>query len=343
MLKELRIHNLILISSATIHFGDGFNVISGETGAGKSAVMKALYLLAGEKADASIVRHGSDKAIIEGLFDIDKAPGVASLLEQFNIDHDDGEELIIRREISQTGKGRCLINNQSTQLTLLRKIGSLLLEMVGQHANQKLLLVEQHRHIVDLYGDHQKEATSFARNWEKETKLSKELDNLIKSEAQRLREIEVCRLELEELHGAHLKEGEEEDLFAEYSRLANADEIASHVREITEALSGERASIISQLKRLATNVDSLVKLDPALDDSAQLYKSALMELQEVAYSMEKFEGRIEHNPERLTTINDRLTVINKLKRKYGETIAAVQSYKDATTQKLTTGVRLYSN
>lgn len=334
MLKELRISNLILISSATIHFDSGFNVLSGETGAGKSAVMKALYLLAGDKTDTSIIRHGTDKATIEGIFDIDNIPGIGTLLEQSNIDHSSGEELIIRREVSLSGKGRCLINNQTTQLALLKKIGSHLLEMVGQHANQKLLMLEQHRHTIDLYGDHLEEAAAFAKSWERESKLARELDALIKSEAQRLREIEVCRLELEELHEANLKEDEEEELFAEYSRLANADEITTKIYEVTSSLNGEKVSVLALLKRQAVALEQLAKLDPSAEEVVQSHKNALMELQEAAYTLEKLGSRIEHNPERLNTINDRLALINKLKRKYGESVAAIQAYKGETEQKL---------
>lgn len=334
MLRELRIQNLILISSATIHFDGGFNVLSGETGAGKSAIMKALYLLIGEKGDSSVIRHGSDKAIVEGLFEIEKIPGVLALLEQSNIEHQEGEDLIIRREISSAGKSRCTINNQSTQLALLRKIGSLLMEMVGQHANQKLLSLEHHRYIVDLFGNHLSDLAAFSRSWEQENQLAKEIERLITSESQRLRDIEVCRLEWEELEEARLKEGEEEELFAEYTRLANADEISAKIQEITQTLNGERISVIGLLKKHTQAFDQLSRLDPTYQECALSHKNALMELQEVAFTLERLSGHIENNSERLQLINDRLTLINKLKRKYGETISSIQAYQAQTKLKL---------
>lgn len=336
MLKELRITNLILISSANISFDRGFNVLSGETGAGKSAIIKALHLLAGDKVDASIIRHGADKAIVEGLFDIDHTPEATAFLKQFHLDHEEGEELIIRREITQTGRGRCTVNNQLIQQALLRKLGHLLFEMVGQHANQKLLLLDQHRYLVDLYGAHLDEANAFAKSWEKENRLAKELRDLIKNEAQRLRDIEVCQQELEELNEANLKEGEEEVLFKEYSRLSNADEIASKVDEISQVLNGEKASVLSALKRQTHHFEQLVRLDPSFEECAQSHKNALMELLEVAYVLEKFDGHGDHRQEHLESLNERLTLITKLKRKYGETISAITAYKEETAHKLNT-------
>lgn len=336
MLRELRIQNLILISNATIHFEKGFNVLSGETGAGKSAIMKALYLLTGEKADSSVVRHGADKAIVEALFEIDTIHGMASLLEQANIDHEEGEDLIIRREIATTGKGRCTINNQTTQIGLLKKIGSALLEMVGQHANQRLLHVEQHRQITDIFKDLLPDVTTFSKSWTQETELAKEIDSLIKSESQRLREIEIYHSELEELQEAGLKEGEEEDLFTEYTRLANADEITTKLQEIIQTLNGERVSALTILKRHSSVFDQLIALDPTIEDLALSHKNALMELQEVAYSLDKLASRVESSPERLTTINDRLTLITKLKRKYGENISAIHNYQEEIDKKLQT-------
>lgn len=334
MLKELHIQNLILVSSATIPFYPGFNVLSGETGAGKSAIMKALYLLAGEKTDFSVVRHGTEKAIVEGLFDIDGIPELIPLLAQLNIDHEEGESLIIRREVALTGKGKCVINNQTTQLASLRKIGAVLFEMVGQHANQKLLSLEHHRLIIDLFGGHQKDVAQFAKSWEKENQLANELDGIVKNESQRLREIDIFRAELEELNEAGLKEGEEEELFLEYSRLANADEISTKLTEITETLNGERLSILTLLKKHTHLFDQLIKLDPEFKESASAHKNATIELQEVAYNLERLRGRIEDNPGRLETISERLAVINKLKRKYGDSVAAIQAYKASADQKL---------
>jgi DNA repair protein RecN (Recombination protein N) len=334
MLKELRIQNLILVSSAVIKFEKGFNVLSGETGAGKSAIMKALYLLAGDKADTSIIRHGAEKAIIEAIFEIDQLPEIAEQLKAVNLDHEAGEDLIIRREISLAGKSRCLINNQAAQLTALRRIGTCLLEMIGQHANQKLLSNDHHRRITDLFGNLEEQCHLFSKSWERQKNLAKELDDLIKNEGQRQRDIDASQQELEEIQNARLKPDEEEELFAEYTRLANADAISFKAQEISQTLHGEKTSVISLLKRQTALFDQLILLDPAFEECAQPLKNSLLEIQEVAYSLEKLSSRVEVNPEKLETIDQRLALIAKLKKKYGKTIEAIHGYAQQKAQNL---------
>lgn len=334
MLIELRIQNLILIPSAVIHFEKGLNVLSGETGSGKSAVIKALYILSGEKVDTSVIRHGAEKATIEGLFDIDSNQEAKKILEAYNIDHEANEELIVKREISKNGKSRCTINNQAAQLMVLKKLSDCLLEMVGQHANQRLLSTEHHRRILDIYGDLIPSALTFANAWTKEIHLADKLDQLIKSESQRLREIEICRQELEDITEVNLKEDEEEILYSEYSRLSNADIISTTLREIADMLDGERHSILSQLKKHITSFDHLISLDSTFNEPAMSYKNAFIELQEVSYTLNKLSSKISHNPERLAEINERLSLINKLKRRYGATFQEVINYRETLVKKL---------
>lgn len=334
MLKELTIQNLILISSTTIHFDTGLNVLSGETGAGKSAIMKALSLIAGDKADSSLIRHGANKSVIEGLFHIEDRADVIEILEKSGIDHGLDEPLIVRREVSLSGKGKCSINNCTVQLALLRKIGGSLLEMVGQHANQKLLSIDQHRQILDLYGNLAREAAAFADSWIEECGLSQEIEQLMKDELQRARQIDNYTQEIEELHQAALKEGEDEELFAEYTRLANADEILSKINEITNTLNGEKTSVLALLKRHTQLFEQLIRLDPHFDKYAQPHHTALIELEEIAYSLEKYSTSAEYSPERLDTINQRLTLINKFKKKYGDTVEAIRSYQVQAEEKL---------
>ena len=153
MLKELRIHNIVLVDTATIPFVSGFNVLSGETGSGKSAIMETLSLISGERADAALIRRDAEKGSVEALFDIDELPEVKALLEEAGIDCEEGEPLIISRTIAPSGKGRAFINNQSAQLTLLRSVSDLLFDQIGQHASRRLLATDQHRALLDLYGD----------------------------------------------------------------------------------------------------------------------------------------------------------------------------------------------
>lgn len=333
-LKELRIQNIVLIESAILTFVSGFNVLSGETGSGKSAVMDTLSLISGERADAALIRRGAEKGCVEALFDCEAVPSVAKLLEDAGIDHEAGEPLIIRREIAASGKGRAFINNQSVQLVLLRKVCDLLFDQIGQHASRLLLTTEQHRALLDLFGGLESDMKAFKDSWEKENLINRKLEQLVNSAAQRIREVEVCQREIEELEEASLKEGEEEELFAEYTRLSAADELAGHIESLVQLLTHEQKGVLPSLSRSRASVDKIAAIDSFFTEPAASYHNALTELQEVAYTLEKGLSRCESQPERTAEINDRLTLINKLKRKYGATIAEMQAYLKQIRQKL---------
>lgn len=317
MLRILRLKNIVLVESAEIFFYPGLNVLSGETGSGKSAIMNALSLIAGERSDPNLIRHGAEKGVIEALFDISEIPQLLPILEEAGIDLDHNSELIIKREISLTGKSRAFINNQMAQMSLLRAIGKDLFEIVGQHANQKLRSLDNHRQILDIYGELQEDVAGYSKSWNEENVLRNQLTTLLNTEAERLREIEVHRMEIEELSEANVKEGEEEEIFAEYSRLSSSEELAQKVNEIIETFDGD-PPILSLLSRQRLLFEQLQRIDPSLSDTAQTYENALVELQEVAHTLRNYSSRIEFDPLKAEKINDRLTLINRLKRKYGQ-------------------------
>ncbi len=334
MLKQLLIKNIILIESATISFEKGLNVLSGETGSGKSAIMKALSLALGGKADTKSIRRDSEKGVVEVFFDIDREPYIQHLLDEAGIDHGQGEELIIRREITLNGKSRCFINNQAAQIKLLAQIGSLLARIVGQHANQWLLSVDKHREIIDIFGELEKDVREFGLNFSEETRVARQLEELIENESKRLRAIDVCTQEIEELEEANLKNGEDEELFSEYSLLIHAESRASKATEISDALSGERSSLIGMLNRQNMNLNELCRIDASLNDTATSFKNAIIEIQEVIYTINAYRSHIEYNPERVIQLNDRLALITKLKKKYGNSLDEIENYKKSAMEKL---------
>lgn len=334
MLKELHLSNIVLIDSAAISLHAGFNVLSGESGSGKSAIINALRLLAGERADVGVVRRGAEKGAVEAIFDINTIDGLSVILDQAGIGHEAGDELIVRREIFATGKSRAFINNQLAQLALLRQVADHLFEIIGQHANQKLLSLDYQRKVLDYFGSLQQIAQDFAHCWEEETKAKRELERLVSSEAQRLRDIEVCRMEIEELEDAALKDGEEESLFAEYSKLSNADELCHRAEDINRTLAGEKSAVLTQLNRLKTSFDQLSLLDPSMKEIADSYQSSLVELAEIAQTIRNYSSRIEHDSARTIFLNERLTTINRLKKKYGRSVEEINAYLDHARQKL---------
>lgn len=334
MLKELRIFNIILIESAIITFESGLNAITGETGSGKSAIMHALSLITGARADSSLVRKGKDKGAVEAFFEGVVSEPLKRLLESTGI-ADDGEQgLIIRREIASNGKSRAFINHQNVQIGLLKQVGDYLIDIVSQHASRHLLSLDAHRKIIDLYGHLDEQVSAFAASWEREVALERQLHELTTSEAQRLRQIENGLRELEELQEAALKEGEDDELFAEYAKLMNSEELAGKSGSLLQCLHGEKQSIIQQLNRQKGVFDELISLDPSLKPTFESFVTATIELEEVAYTLAGYHNRLESNPEQCHKLNDRLTLISQLKRKYGSTIAEIHAYQESLSQKI---------
>lgn len=336
MLKCLRISNLILVELIEVPFEKGFHVITGETGAGKSALLHALNLLRGEKADLSLIRSGETKGVVEAAFDIDQLPHVLRLLRDGGIDHEESEELLIRREINVTGKGRLFVNNQLAPLSLLREIGQLLFNLVSQQANRQLLELDQHRELLDSYGELLTQREQYALNYREELRLQKALKALVESEGERLRQIEICLMELEELEEAALKEGEDEELFQEYSLLVHAEERVQKSSTLYRLLTEGKHAVIEQLKRNKGLFEQLSAIDTTLEENLHSYTSALLELEEIAYTLSRYMHRIDASPERLAGLNERLSKLNKLKRKYGGSIEAAMLYTASCREHLKT-------
>lgn len=334
MLKLLRLQNIILVEQADIPFHMGLNILTGETGAGKSAIMKGLELALGERCDTGIIRKGCERAIVEASFEIDKFPSLLQILDESGLEHDHGQDLLIRREISSSGKNRLFINNQLAQLNLLRKIGQHLAHVVGQHANQQLFSLEYHREVLDLFGIIKSYSHVFQESFKNEITLKTQLENLIHQTSQRIREIDMCQKELMELEEAQLKKGEDEELFAEYSLMVNAKELTEKIQEINQGLTGNRQPIIPLLNRHKTLLNELTMIDPNFLEISQHFQNIFLEIQELSRTLLKYQDSIQNDPCKLEQINDRLTLINKLKRKYGNEIEDIHRYYEETKKKL---------
>jgi DNA repair protein RecN (Recombination protein N) len=334
MLKQLIINNLILIDSLQISFQEGFNVLTGETGAGKSAVMSALKLITGARADTKMVRKDTEKTTVEAMFDPEKLTNIQAILEEAGIDMPANEDLIIKRELFSSGKSRAYINHQMAHVSLLKEIGEQLVEIVGQHANQRLYDEDEHRNILDLFGDCTEPRLVFAKTWKKLHTLQKKVSELHQNEAFRLREIERLRAEIEEITTVNPIEDEEEELFSEYSFLTHAEEIFSSSRVIHAQLHGGKESLVIQLSRNVSTLESLMSLDPSLSELHQSLHDATCEIEEVAHSIRNYMTSIDNDPHRAEVINDRLSTIDKLRRKFGPTLPDVYQYKKDAEEQL---------
>ena len=334
MLKHLLIRNIILIEAADIEFKEGLNVLSGETGSGKTAIMNALSLLLGERADNGMIRRGEEKAYIEATVDISNIPALKDLLESSGIDHHEEEDLILKREISSSGKSRAFLNRQLIPIALLKKVASYLFESVGQHESQKLFSKEMHRHIVDLFGGLLKDVAAFSKSWNEENAINKKLSALLESEIQRVRDTERFQQELDEIQSVNIKKEEDEELFTEYTRLINVENLSKKVQEILQGLSGDRTGVLTVMHKHSLVFEQITQLDPSLSDLEKHYNGMLIELKEVSHQLSFYQSRLENNPERCEQINSRLTLIEKLKRKYGKTVEDIEKFKKDLKEKL---------
>lgn len=331
MIRVLRIFNLILVESAEVSFDRGFNVLSGETGSGKSAIMAALSLVLGYRSDASLIRNGKEKAAIEAVFDFPLEPSFSELLKKSGIDFDADEEILIRREIAASGKSRAFVNNQMATVSLLRKIGGCLVKFLGQHASQKLQTLDFHRYSLDHFGNIETEL--FSKSYKELQNLSKKLKEHQSSESERLREIDAIKRQRGEIEDVDPKPSEDEDLFREYERLSASEEFQEICGTLFAALQGEEGAL-SRLSVLNRQFERAAQIDPRLNEALGLFNQSLIELGEVCHALEKARSQNEFNPQRLKTASERLSRIHQLKKKYGATLEEVEAYRTSLKGRL---------
>jgi DNA repair protein RecN (Recombination protein N) len=334
MLLTLSIANFALIEKVSISFHAGLNVITGETGSGKSVILGALNFIQGARQDTAMIRHGSEKTVCEATFEVEENSPLLQLLQEAGIDYDINEPLIIKRELQLNGKGRVTINNQSANLALLKKITPFLIEFSGQHAHLALLDTHAPQRILDSFAnliDLQKE---FSRLYQDEQELKKRIQTIENSQSERLRKIDICKLEIEEIKQANLQEGQEELLFQEFERLSHQDEIKQKTNELLYLFEDVKPSIISLLNRSKNTLERLVQMDAHFTETHKALSSSIVEIQEVAYEIRRYQERLHFSPERLQTIEQKLKQIAHLKRKYGQNIPEIQHYLELQIQKL---------
>lgn len=335
MLKELILSNIILIDKTHIHFEGGFTVLSGETGSGKSAILEGLQLILGGKTDLSLIRHGEDKLTATAIFDLSLLPSCKSFLEEKGIDTQDSELLIIKREITSSGKSRAFINHQSVHLHLLKELKEHLLEIVNQHANFRLFDTDQHLQFLDTFGDLLNLRSSYKHSWQNKCVLAKELSALQGSLPKTHIEMQQCIKAIAEIEEAAPKEGEEDELFKQYSLLASGYERLQTSNALEAGLGPEKGALALMI-RSKPYFTALQEKDASLANEFALFPQIFLELEELLYSIRKYASHIETDPIRLESLNKRLTLLTALKRKYGPTIEEVNSYLEEQKKRLHT-------
>lgn len=315
MLRSLFIQNFVLIDSLDIRFDKGFSVITGETGAGKSIILGALSLVLGQRADGKSIKKGADKCIIEAVFDISTYQ-----LEPFFLDNDleyDAESCILRRELFASGKSRAFVNDSPVSLSVLKELGSRLIDIHSQHQN--LLLGDNHFQlkVADVMAENEILLILYRKEYMRYQSLKRELKALTDQAAQSKQEEDYIRFQLEQLLEAQLRSGEQEELEQEQETLSHAEEIKGSLYKITALLDGdEQEGAVQWLKEALSTADSLDRYFPRAKEIAERLRSAYIDLTDLASETDSLKEEIEFNPERLDWVNERLNTIYSLQQKH---------------------------
>jgi len=333
LLVELRVKNLGIIEDINWRLGDGLNIITGETGAGKSLVIDAVELLLAGKASEDVIRYGADEAQIEGVFTLPQKENLSplkKLLAEKGVAADE-ETLVIDCELRRQGSSVIRANGYAIPKALLRQIGRLLVDIHGQSEHLSLLDSKSHLDFLDYYAHTLELRHGFTVKATELYKVEQELKALEKDEKERARREEFLRFQLEEISHAQLREGEDKELERERNILASAEKLKAISYEAYRALHEEdisthSAPALDKLNEAAQAVKKLVEMDPALREQLDFLEGIIHGLTEVARDLRAYHDSLEHNPNRLEEIESRLELIRSLKRKYGQTISEVLGY-----------------
>jgi DNA repair protein RecN (Recombination protein N) len=329
MLVELRAENYAVIDHAIAVFGPGLNLLTGETGAGKSILVDALALLMGGKSSAEVVRHGADKAVVSCVFE--STASAESILEENGIDSG-GNDVILRREILSTGKGRVFVNNQPATVAVLRQLAPELALVHAQSESLSSFDQVQQRALLDRFGGISTDPVAEAyTRWRA---AQEKLDDLLQGEQDRLRMVDLWSYQQKEIDAARLEPGEDEALETEKRVLANAEKLYAAAMGAFEQLYEGDASAEGALRAALRNVQELAHYDTRFAEPAQQLESARATVGDVGSSLRDYAEGINASPERLVEIEDRLALLDRLKRKYGKTIDEVIAFGEEVAGKL---------
>lgn len=331
MLRYLHIKNFALIDELELSFDQGFNVITGETGAGKSLLMQAIGLAVGGRATTEVIRHDTPEAIVEAVFDISDGR-IIRLLEESGYSADD--ELLVRRVISQNGRGRVYLNGAVATVALLRSLGERLMHIYGQHEQQTLLETEAALQLLDGFAGLGSRSKEMSLRYQSLQKSWSHLQALTQGKESARARRELLRLQADEVKLAALQPGEEERLRQEKAILLNAEKLAQGVAGGEEVLVAGEEALTDRMGRVITRLRDLTRIDGSLKEAIVLLSSGLAQVEEAALVLRKYGERLQVNPDRLEEIDARLTSIARLKQKYGGSVEAILAFHAAVEQEL---------
>lgn len=337
MLRELSIRNFAIIDDLTVNFEDGLTVLTGETGAGKSIIIDAVQMIAGGRGSTEFIRHGAKKAELGGLFHIptDNHP-IYEKLEEAGIEIEEGT-IILRRDLNDSGKSVCRVNGKLVPLTVLREIGGSLIDIHGQHENQELMDEKQHIHLLDQFA--YEELASIKEEYQQAyasyRTLKRELAAISIDEQLTAQKIDLYQFQMNELDEVNIQPGEEDTLVDERKRLNNFHKIFERTNTAYDAIFGDSKGL-DWIGNAMSALEDAATLDGQFKEMSETVTSSFYALQDVAYQVKDALDEMEFNPERLNEVEQRLGIIQSMKRKYGATVEDILAYRVKIEKELVT-------
>ncbi|MFB3055889.1 MAG: DNA repair protein RecN, partial [Ignavibacteriaceae bacterium] len=325
MIKTLEVKDYALIDQINVEFGKGLNIITGETGAGKSILIDAMGLLLGERASTEVVRKGANKSIVEGIFDVEGNHKVKNLLGENKID--DYPELILRREISLKGANRCFVNDTPVSLSFIKEIGNLLVDLHGQHEHQSLLHTETHIDYLDEFGNYDDLLTKYKSKYDELIKTEKEIDTLREREAILIEKKEIYTFQINEIDNVSPEEGEEEKLNDELKILENSEKLAELSSEVYQILYEADKPVHDSIVKVKNDLSKLAEIDKSFTESSNEVETVLALINDISSFIRGYKSKIDLEPEHIEDVRERLGSINMLKKKYGGTVQSVLEHR----------------
>ncbi len=335
MLYRLSIRNFAIIDRLDLEFGSGFNVLTGETGAGKSILLDALNMALGGRGGAEIVRSGAEKAVVDAEFETEGASTLQKLMQELGYDLED-DRLLITREISAAGKSTCRICGRPASVSILKQIGDELVDLHGQHEHQMLLSQPRQMEMLDGWGGHELTALreETARSYQHLQKLMREKEELETDSRERVRLLDLYGFQVQEIENAGLENENEEMLEAEYRRATHAQRLIETSHAAAQALGGEEGTALQAIALAERALEEASHMDDTLQPVLETLRSARYELVEIERDLLRYAEQVEAQPEHLQQLEERLETVRALKRKYGDSIEEILTYLQQTRARM---------
>lgn len=333
MLEELTVSNFALIDRVSVRFSKGLNVLTGETGAGKSILIGALGLLLGMKGETQDIRTGFDEAMASAFIRVGENPRALQWLAERDIEPED-DGVMVRRVLRRTGRGSIYIQSTPATRSDLQALTSSLFDLHGQHQHQSLLDARSHRVLLDKYGDTVEAAESLHQQFTRLSGLRRQREKMLAGERERLRELDILKFAVQEIDEAGLSPGEEEELDQERSILSQHERLYALLDEAYEAMAENRGGALAKLRTARDATDGIVGIDGSVTSLAKRIEDAFFELEDVAESLRQYQGGISFTPERLDAVEERLAALHRLEKKYGSTVQEVLDYAEEARERI---------